>query len=128
MPTAKTAEEVLLALSEGITSAARHPNIKRYKPHEKQYTFHSSKKKKKLYIGGNRSGKTTGGVCEAIWRATNRHPYRPDLNALGPTRGRVIAVDFVNGVEKIIFPQYRQWLYPSALMGGSWESAYNKTL
>lgn len=119
-------DEFLLELSERLKESTRLPNIKKYRPHEKQYLFHSSTKKKKLYIGGNRSGKTTGGVTEGIWRATCTHPYRPDLNALGPTRGRVIAVDFINGVEKIIFPQYKQWLYPSALRGGSWEQAYDK--
>ena len=119
-------QQMLLQVAEGIQDGARLPNIKKYKPHEKQYVFHSSSKKKKLYIGGNRSGKTTGGVTEAIWRATCTHPYRPDLNAIGPNRGRVVAVDFVNGVEKIIFPQYKQWLYPSALRGGSWETAYDR--
>lgn len=124
----KTVEEALLMLSDGVTDSARNPNIKHYKPHEKQYDFHKSAKKKKLYIGGNRSGKTTGGVCEGIWRATNRHPFRSDLNEIGPTRGRVVAVDFVNGVEKIIFPQYKQWVYPSALRGGAWETAYDRQL
>lgn len=123
-----TIEEMLLNLSEGLTHAARNPNIKHYKPHTKQEIFHKSTKKKKLYIGGNRSGKTTGGVTEDIWRASCTHPYRPDLNSLGPNRGRVIAVDFTNGVEKIIFPQFKQWLYPSIMKGGSWETAYDKTL
>lgn len=118
-------EEMLLQISEQVKDGARAPNIKKYQPHTKQYTFHSSKRKKKLYIGGNRSGKTTGGVTEAIWRATCTHPYRPDLNAIGPNRGRVVAVDFTQGVEKIIFPQYKQWIYPSALMGGSWDTAYS---
>jgi phage terminase large subunit-like protein len=124
----QSVEEALMVMSEGLNEAARAPNIKKYTPHQKQYVFHSSKKKKKLYIGGNRSGKTTGGVCEDIWRSLCRHPYRPDLNEIGPNRGRVIAVDFVNGVEKIIFPQFKQWLYPSALKGGAWESAYDKVL
>lgn len=117
--------EFLMALSDKLKDASRAPNIKKYQPHAKQAIFHASLKKKKLYIGGNRSGKTTGGVTEAIWRATCRHPYRSDLNAIGPNRGRVIGVDFVNGVEKIIFPQYKQWLYPSALRGGAWETAYD---
>ena len=121
-------EEALLKLSEGLTHAARNPNITHYTPHAKQAVFHKSKKKKKLYIGGNRSGKTTGGVCEDVWRASCTHPYRPDLNAIGPNRGRVIAVDFINGVEKIIFPQFKQWLVPSMLKGGAWEVAYDKTL
>lgn len=117
--------EAILAIAESVQDGARSPNIKKYRPHEKQFNFHSSSRKKKLYIGGNRSGKTTGGVTEAIWRATCTHPYRPELNAIGPNRGRVVAVDFVQGVEKIIFPQYKQWLYPSALRGGSWEAAYS---
>lgn len=119
-------DEFLLSLSERLKETSRAPNIGKYRPHAKQYQFHTSHKKKKLYIGGNRSGKTTGGVTEGIWRASCTHPYRPDLNALGPTRGRVIAVDFVNGVEKIIFPQYKQWVKPSMLRGGSWDTAYEK--
>lgn len=115
----------MLLIGEQVVANTRYPNIKKYTPHQKQYVFHSSRKKKKLYIGGNRSGKTTGGVTEAIWRATCTHPYRPELNAIGPNRGRVIAVDFVQGVEKIIFPQYKQWLYPSAIKGGTWETAYS---
>lgn len=112
--------------SERLKEISRAPNIKKYKPHPKQYQFHSSTHKKKVYIGGNRSGKTTAGVCEAIWRATCTHPYRPDLNALGPTNGRVVGVDFRQGVDKILIPQYKQWVYPSALRGGSWERAFDR--
>lgn len=118
--------DIIFQIAEKLKEGSRAPNIKKYSPHEKQFEFHSSLQKKKLYIGGNRSGKTTGGVCEDIWRATCTHPYRPDLNAIGPNRGRVIGVDFINGIEKIIFPQFKQWIYPSALKGGSWESAYEK--
>lgn len=124
----KSIEEALLAISEGVQHSARNPNIKHYVPHEKQAQFHKSTKKKKLYIGGNRSGKTFGGVAEAIWRASCRHPFRPDLNAIGPNRGRVAAVSFTEGLEKINFPIYKQLLYPSILKGGAWETAYDKTL
>lgn len=119
-----TPEQAMLRMAEMIKEGTRAPNIGKYKPHEKQFKFHSSRKKKKLYIGGNRSGKTTGGVTEAIWRATCTHPYRPELNALGPTRGRVVAVDFLKGVEQIILPQYKQWVKPSMLKGGSWATAW----
>lgn len=112
--------------SERLKEISRKPNIKKYKPHPKQYLFHSDLHKKKVYIGGNRSGKTTAGVCEAIWRATCTHPYRPDLNAIGPTNGRVVGVDFRQGVDKILIPQYKQWVYPSALRGGSWERAFDR--
>lgn len=119
-----TPNEAMLRMAEMLKEGSRAPNIGKYKPHEKQYQFHSSRKKKKLYIGGNRSGKTTGGVTEAIWRATCTHPYRPELNALGPTRGRVVAVDFLKGVDQIIIPQYKQWVKPSMLRGGSWHTAW----
>src|SRR5690554_6239304 len=103
-------DDFITNTAELLKSSTVAPNIKKYQPHEKQYIFHSSTKKAKLYIGGNRSGKSVGGVIEALWRATCTHPYRPDLNEIGPTRGRVVAVDFVNGVEKIIFPIYKQWV------------------
>lgn len=118
--------EALLQISEAVQAGARQPNVKKYKPHQKQYLFHTSKRKKKVYIGGNRSGKTTAGVVEGVWRASCTHPYRPDLNAIGPNRGRVVAVDFINGIDKIIIPQYKQWTPASYLRGGSWESAFDK--
>jgi phage terminase large subunit-like protein len=119
-------DDFLREAAERLKEVSRKPNIKKYKPHPKQHLFHSNTKKKKVYIGGNRSGKTTAGVCEAIWRSTCTHPYRPDLNALGPTDGRVIGVDFRQGVDKILIPQYKQWIYPSALRGGHWDKAFEK--
>jgi phage terminase large subunit-like protein len=118
-------DEAILALSDGIKENAFAPNIKKYIPHEKQRVFHSSDHHGKLYIGGNRSGKTTGGVTEGIWRALGTHPYRLELNNLGPTRGRVVGVDFQKGVKAIILPQYKQWLYPSALINGSWTDSWD---
>ena len=130
MPTPRklTNTDALLMISEQLRATAYTPNILSYKPHPKQVKFHQSVKKAKLYIGGNRSGKTTGGVCEDVWRATCRHPYRHDLNQIGPNRGRVVGVSFIEGVEKILFPQFKQWLYPSAMRGGAWETAYDKQL
>lgn len=117
--------DAILQMADMIKEGSMAPDIGKYKPHEKQFIFHSDPRKKCLYIGGNRSGKTTGGVVEAIWRATCTHPYRPELNAIGPNRGRVVAVDFLKGVDQIIIPQYKQWTKPSMLRGGSWESAYD---
>lgn len=122
-----TEEQFLAELASKLKEQGRLPNLKDYRPHAPQFKFHSSKKQAKLYIGGNRSGKTTGGVVEDCWRALNRHPYRPELNAIGPNLGRVAAVDFDHGVGQILLPQFKQWLYPSALINGSWEDSYNKS-
>lgn len=129
MPVKKYDQNAVVAeISSRLKEASRAPNIKRYSPHSKQESFHRSKAKRKLYIGGNRSGKTTGGVAEGVWRSTGTHPYRPDLNSKVPVHGRVVGVDFNHGVEKILIPQYKQWIVPSTLRGGSWEAAYNKEL
>lgn len=109
-------------LGENLARIASFPDINSYVPHSKQRRFHSSDKRIRLYIGGNRSGKTTGGIVEDIWWLTRQHPYQriPDR----PIAGRIVSVDFLNGIEKIIKPQLKQWLPPSQLRGGSWTDAY----
>lgn len=118
---------LLLGAAEQVRLRTKVPDIRKYKPHTKQLKFHSSIKKRKLYLGGNRSGKTVGGVVEGIWRAVGRHPYRPELNKLVPTRGRVVGVDLTHGIDQIIIPIYKQWCVSTDLRGGSWESAYDKS-
>lgn len=117
-------DEMLGLLSTGIRNPKK--NNYQYKPHKKQKKFHKANHNGRLYIGGNRSGKTTGGINEDIWWLTGRHPYlelpRP------PIFGRITTVDFKNGAEEIIIPQLRQWLPPSNLVNGSWEDSFNKNL
>lgn len=116
----------LQQLRAGIKSQATEPNIYAYAPHEKQRIFHQSIAKKKLYIGGNRSGKTTGAVVEDLQWVMGNHPYRDTPDA--PIRGRVVGVDFLQGVQKILLPQFQRWCPPSILKKGSWEDSYNKEL
>lgn len=110
-------------LSEGLTRVANFPDINSYVPHAKQKKFHSSPARTRLYIGGNRSGKTTGGIVEDVWWLTRKHPFRqiPDR----PIAGRIVSVDFINGITKIIIPQLKQWIPPSQLRGGTWFTAYD---
>lgn len=110
-------------LSENLARVATSPDINSYVPHAKQKRFHSTSARTRLYIGGNRSGKTTGGIVEDIWWLTRKHPFQqiPDH----PIAGRIVSVDFLNGISKIIIPQLKQWVPPSMLRGGSWSSAYD---
>lgn len=121
-----TTAEALSDLAEKLRAQAGAPNIFGYEPHSKQYIFHTSESRKKLYIGGNRSGKTVGGIVEDIFWLIGKHPYRETPS--GPVRGRVVSVDFVNGIEKIILPLFKQWLPASYLINGSWEDSYDKLL
>jgi len=123
-PRIKDTRSALRTLAEGFRNQAVRPNIYGYTPHDKQLEFHSSSCRKKLFIGGNRSGKTVGGVTEDIWWLTGKHPYIKTPPP--PVRGRIISVDFINGVEKIVKPEVARWMPANELKGGSWDKAYNK--
>lgn len=114
--------DLFLDLSKQFKQQAKKPNVIGYKPHNKQEFFHSAKTKRRLYIGGNRSGKTYGSVVEDIWWASGTHPYReiPDEQI----RGRVVAVDFERGVKEILVPLFKSLCPTTYLRGGSWESAW----
>lgn len=117
--------EMARSISEGLTSAAVRPNLWGYKPHEKQEHFHKSESKARLYVGGNRSGKTTGGIIEDIWWLMGEHPYKEVPPA--PVRGRIVGVDYENGIERILKPEMARWIPPSLLINGSWTDSYFAT-
>lgn len=110
-------------LHERLRVQAERPNINGYKPHDKQVEFHSTQKRHRLYIGGNRSGKTTGGIIEDIWWLTGKHPYRRVPQ--GGVRGRIIGVDFLDGIEKILKPEMKRWCPVSEFKHNSWEDSYD---
>ena len=116
--------EALRRLGEGLQEASHQPNLYDYVPSSKQKLFHEDANPDRLYIGGNRSGKSLGSTIEAIWWLTHTHPHRQTPE--GPVRGRVVAVDFLNGVDKIILPLYKQWLPKTYLINGSWEQSYSR--
>lgn len=116
-------DNVIDGLAESVTS------IYSYVPHPKQKLFHCSTLEEKLFIGGNRSGKTVANVIECIWRITKSHPWRPELNQIeGEIRGRLVCVSFVDGLEKIILPLFKKWMPKKFLKGRSWDKSYNKYL
>lgn len=39
-----------------------------------------------------------------------------------------MSVDFLNGVEKIVRPEVARWLPPTEILGGSWETGYDREL
>lgn len=123
--TSISAQEGFGFLAEKLRIQAREPNLLAYVPHAKQELFHRSLAKIKLYIGGNRSGKTHGGVVEDIYRLKGIHPYRKVPE--GPVRGRAVCVDFRQGINEILIPKFRQLIPPSLLIGGSWDRSYNTT-
>lgn len=97
-----------------------------YVPHEAQIEYHSSNAKEKIFIGGNRAGKTVGSVLEAIFRVTKTHPFRPELNEIAePIRGRYVAVSIEEGLNQIILPMFKQWMPRRFLVNDRWEDSYH---
>jgi phage terminase large subunit-like protein len=121
----KSHNDAFRSIGEQLRSAARKPNIYKYVPHEKQKTFHRSPARGRLFIGGNRSGKTVGGGVESVMWLRGEHPYRKIPPP--PVRGRIVTTDFVQGFEKIVMPEIRRWLPTSDLINGSWEDSFDKT-
>lgn len=107
-----------------LADAVGRPTIYNYVPHAKQLKFHKSTKKIKLYIGGNRSGKTVGGIVEDIYWMKGEHPHRKVPPA--PTEGRIITFSRNEGINELIIPKLKTWLPPSMLINGAWEDSYDK--
>lgn len=114
----------LSALASQLRASVVRPNLLAYVPHAKQEVFHRSRARTRLYIGGNRGGKTTAGATEALWWATRRHPHRrmPDR----AIRGRAVGVDYDHGVAMIMLPEIQRWMVPSDLVNASWEDSFNR--
>lgn len=122
-PVAVSQTEMLGLLAEKLSLQAREPNALAYQPHYKQEMFHRSVAKTRVYIGGNRSGKSYGGVMEGIYRARGVHPYLKVPSA--PTRGRVVCVDYSQGINQIQLPLWKRLVPSNELKGGTWEKAYH---
>jgi phage terminase large subunit-like protein len=119
-----TLAEMLGRVAEGVRKQATHPDMSGYKPHRKQLVFHRSNDHLRLYFGGNRAGKTHGGVIEDLWWALGEHPYIETPEP--PIRGRVIVTDFKLGLGEVMLPKFKALCRPSDLKGGSWDTAYNR--
>lgn len=116
--------DLLAGIGERLVETAALPNLNRYEPHKKQSAFHKAEKKGRLYIGGNRAGKTIANVLECLWWITKTHPYKKMPKE--PVRGRLTCVDFLNGLDKIILPLFKQWLPSKYLINDNWDDSYDK--
>ena len=116
--------DLLEGMVSGIDEAKN--TMDDYVPHPQQEVFHSSDLPERLFIGGNRSGKTVASVLECLWRLTKTHPFNQRVNEIrGPIRGRLVAVSFKDGVDKIILPLFKQWIHPRYLINRSWSDSFD---
>src|SRR5690606_16242186 len=127
MPPRKKKQEdisdLMRMVGESLIKQAREPDANAYVPHDKQKEFHTDEAFGRLFLGGNRSGKSVAGTVESVWWLTGTHPFIETPPP--PIRGRAIGVDFTKGVEQILIPLYKRWMPAQYLEGDSWDSAYS---
>ena len=120
-----------IQLAEAILEKERRlteNRIKYYQPTDKQKLFHLSKAPERWAFTGNRFGKTCMATAETVWHATGEYPewYPKESRSPIPSRGRIVCVDFINGIEKIILPELQKWMPKAYLINGSWDDSYEK--
>jgi phage terminase large subunit-like protein len=116
-------EELVTQISGALRKTSRSPTIYGYTPFPHQLPFHKSQARGRLFLGGNRAGKTVAGAAELVKLVTGTHEYCNRFTV--PLRTRAIGVDFEHGIKKIIMPEIARWMPPSALKKGSWEESYD---
>jgi len=119
-------EKELTSLYTELDDYERHRKqspISFYTPNDVgQDPFHRSKARIRALLGGNRSGKSTGGAAEAVAHALGYRPWLPQddpdyivLNAEGdpitvPNTGTVLGESYKISVERVLWPTLNEWL------------------
>jgi len=124
-----TLQDLFNLAVEELDTSVRKPNILAYgqKPYPEQERFHRTAKRGRFLSGGNRGGKSDAEVVEAIWWATNSHPYisRPESWGKGPIQIRFVVVDVAKGIEQIVLPKIKRWTTTSMLVDGSFDKSWD---
>lgn len=122
-----TLDDLLGLAVKELEESVTKPNILSYTPYPEQERFHKCDLFGRYVSGGNRGGKTDSVVVEAIWWATNTHPFlkRPESWGTGALELRFVVVDVSKGVEQIILPKLKRWCATSMLIDGSFEKSWD---
>lgn len=80
--------------------------------HKDQLDFHQCRKRGRCFLGGNRSGKTTGGVNEFVWQNLGTHPFK---RCKVPIKSFIVLQDFENHGKNILEAKLEQWVPEGAI-------------
>lgn len=110
----------------------RNP-LELFRPHGKQLDLlrHQGKGKITLFLGGNRAGKTTGGVVDDIIQSVDRDCLPDHLREFKfwepPTRGRVVTKDFKQS-HQVMLDKFQEWCPRDQMKGTGknwWRNSYD---
>jgi phage terminase large subunit-like protein len=100
-----------------------------FQPHEKQEPFLAALERVKLFLGGNRSGKTTCGVVDDLIQAVDRDALPAHLlpyKRWDPPFFCWIVVPSFDILDSVLLQKLREWAPKAQLHGGDFDSAYEK--
>lgn len=99
-------------------------------PYERQVEFLGSGDRVRAFFGGNRAGKTTVGVVGDLVDCLPVEFVPPHLVGFrrfeGPVFGRVVCPDLSATLEGVVLPKFREWCPAGALVGGSFDRAFDR--
>lgn len=129
--TPKQRERAMEAMAKLATAREQNP-MWFYEPHPKQVAFHSAQSRIKAFFGGNQSGKTTAGLADDLIQALSPQ-FLPDRllkykRFQPPFLCRIMTPDFTATMESVLYEKLRELCPRGALVGNSWEKAYDKQL
>jgi phage terminase large subunit-like protein len=114
----------------GVLKGAMEGNpLWAYDPHFKQREFHGAPQQIRAFMGGNRSGKSHGGVMDDLIQVCDRDAIPPWLQPFKrwepPCYGRIVAPDFTAAIEGVILEKLRHLAPKHQLLDGQWRKAYD---
>lgn len=84
----------------------RERAIESYEPHEKQQLFHDNWQKTFcMFLGGNQTGKTTGGLADDIADALGYEPWSGRKRKDPPLSIKIVGEDYPNHISDVITPK-----------------------
>lgn len=101
----------LYRMLKDLKTAQKHRKTEEYfkNAHAGQVRFHKAQNRIRIFLGGNRSGKSTGGANELYLRVSGKHPHKVCRT---PIKALIVAQDFTTHVKDIIEPKLQEWFPP----------------
>jgi hypothetical protein len=121
------ANPVVQAQLRELIERLRVNPLLRYYPHCKQAPFHGTPRKVRVFLGGERSGKSVAGILDDLIQSVDSEilpPHLLDYKIWDEFFCRIITPDFGRGQQEIL-KTLQEWVPSAQLYRGSWEEAYS---
>lgn len=110
-------QEELLSIAQKVMDVKRFRKSKRLDDYLKtansgQLEFHKANYRQRFFLAGNRSGKSTAGCVEFVWRCLGMHPF---FKTKTPIKSVIVVPDFENHAKNVLEPKLNEWVPEGAM-------------